>query len=118
MTDPAFLGVLAAGSSCCVPHVLDVLAAGAACGDVWQFCAFWSLADFAASKCRPGDNLALLAFGAVSLRLLDLGKGKWRPRGPLLACLAQFFPDNRPHLRLEPGPTRGDVATSSLLRVV
>ena len=73
MTDPAFLGVLAAGSSCCVPHVLDVLAAGAACGDFWQFCAFWSLADFAASKCRHGDNLALLAFGAVSLRLLDLG---------------------------------------------
>ena len=58
MTDPAFLGVLAAG---------------AACGDFWQFCAFWSLADFAASKCRHGDNLALLAFGAVSLRLLDLG---------------------------------------------
>ena len=52
---------------------LDVLAAGAACGSFWEFCAFWSLADFAASKYRHGDNLALLAFGAVSLRLLDLG---------------------------------------------
>ena len=36
-------------------------------------CVLESLADFAASKCRHGDNLEVLAFGAVSLRLLDLG---------------------------------------------
>ena len=41
-------------------------------------CVLESLADFAASKCRHGDNLALLAFGAVSLRLLDLGDPYYR----------------------------------------
>ena len=41
-------------------------------GGFWEFCEFWSLAETAAPKYRPGDILTLLAFGLVSLRLLDL----------------------------------------------
>jgi len=58
---------------------LGVLAAGAArrrrraaCGGFWELCAFWSLAKTAAPKCSRGNILTLLAFGPVSLRLLDL----------------------------------------------
>ena len=43
------------------------------CCGVWEFCAFWRLADFVVPKCGPGHILTLLAFGPVSLRLLDLG---------------------------------------------
>ena len=42
-------------------------------GGVWEFCEFWSLAKTAAPKSCPGKILTLLAFGTVSLRLLDLG---------------------------------------------
>ena len=45
---------------------------GAPCCGVWEFCAFWRLADFVVPKCGPGHILTLLAFDPVSLRLLDL----------------------------------------------
>ena len=40
---------------------------------VWEFCEFLESGENCSSKMWPRHILTLLAFGAVSLRLLDLG---------------------------------------------
>ena len=46
------------------------------------FCAFWSLAEFVVSKSGLGQNLAVLAFGAVSQDTAAARGAFSRPRAP------------------------------------
>ena len=71
------------------------------------FCAFWSLAEFVVSKSGLGQNLAVLAFGAVSLRLLGLGVPEGRVGAARLGAAEPHFEADSADARSAPPPKEG-----------